>query len=268
MIHADPTQVHQVLMNLCVNARDAMPDGGQLTVEATNVTLVAGNPRVPPRAKPGPHVVITVSDTGHGISPQIKHLIFDPFFSTKPLGKGTGLGLSTVLGIVHSHGGFVDLDSTPDEGSTFKVYFPAIPNEVEAVAEVLVAPAILRTGVQTILVVDDERTAREMTRILLERQHYRVLTAVNGEDALMQYLGHRTEVTLVLTDLMMPVMSGVNLIRALRVINPGLKIVAMSGLTETVEAEKLAALGVPEVLTKPCDGSTLLSAVHRRLTEA
>jgi CheY-like chemotaxis protein len=213
-------------------------------------------------------VVITVSDTGHGISPQIKHLIFDPFFSTKPLGKGTGLGLSTVLGIVHSHGGFVDVDSTPNEGSTFKVYFPAIPDEVEAVAEVLVAPAVLPTGDQTILVVDDERTAREMMRILLERQHYRVLTAVNGEDALGQYLGHRTEVTLVLTDLMMPVMSGVTLIRALRVIAPALKIVAMSGLTEAVEAEKLAALGVPDVLTKPCGGPTLIEAVHRRLSGA
>jgi PAS domain S-box-containing protein len=268
MIRADPTQVHQVLMNLCVNARDAMPDGGQLTVEATNVTLVEGNPRVPPPAKPGSYVVITVSDTGNGIPPQIKHLIFDPFFSTKPVGKGTGLGLSTVLGIVHSHGGFVDVDSTPNEGSTFKVYFPAIPDEVEAVAEVLATPAVQRIANQTILVVDDERTAREMTRILLERQHYRVLTAVNGEDALMQYLGHRTEVTLVLTDLMMPVMSGVNLIRALRVINPALKIIATSGLTETVEAEKLAALGVPDVLTKPCSGPTLLEAVHRRLSGA
>ena len=265
MICADPTQVHQVLLNLCVNARDAMPDGGQLTVGAANVTLIAGSPRVPPRAKPGPHVVITVSDTGRGIPPEIKHRIFDPFFSTKPVGQGTGLGLSTVLGIVHSHGGFVDVDSTPNEGTTFKVYFPANPDEGEAVAKVLVAPAVPRTGDETILVVDDERTGREMTRVLLERQHYRVLTAVNGEDALVQYLGHRTEITLVLTDLMMPVMSGVNLIRALRVIAPALKIIAMSGLTETVEAEKLAALGVSDVLTKPCIGSTLLEAVQHRL---
>jgi two-component system cell cycle sensor histidine kinase/response regulator CckA len=266
---ADPTQLHQVLMNLCVNARDAMPAGGRLTVGAANVTLVEGGAKLPPRTRPGPYVVLKVSDTGAGIPPEIKHRIFDPFFTTKPLGKGTGLGLSTLLGIVHSHAGFVEVDSTPNVGSTFSIYLPAISDPIEVVADVPVIPAVpLADSHHTILVVDDDREVRETTRVLLERQHYRVMTAVNGEDALLQYLRHRKEIAVVLTDLMMPVMSGQEMIRALRAINPTQTIIPMSGLNEMLEEQDLAALGAPGLLIKPFDGPTLLETVHCRLTRA
>ncbi len=263
---ADPIQLHQVLMNLCVNARDAMPAGGQLTVAVANVTLVEGNAKLPPRTQPGSYVVLKVSDTGDGIPPEIKHRIFDPFFTTKPLGQGTGLGLSTLLGIVHSHAGFVEVDSTPKVGSTFSIYLPAVSDHLEAVADVPVNPTVPPAkGDHLILVVDDDREVRESTRLLLERKHYRVITAVNGEDALMQYLGRRKEVALVLTDLMMPVMGGQEVIRALRAISPTLAIIPMSGLIDMIDEQNLAALGAPGLLLKPFDGPTLLETVQRRL---
>ena len=265
---ADPTQLHQVLLNLCVNARDAMPGGGLLRVGAINVTLAEGDPQLPPSVPPGPFVAIEVSDNGHGIPPEIRHRVFDPFFTTKPIGKGTGLGLSTVLGIVRSHGGFVDVDSTPSVGTTFRAYFPAIPEANAAAAPPpVVTPAPLARG-QTILVVDDERSVRELVRTVLEQAHFRVLTATHGEDALAQYLQQRTAISLVVTDLMMPVMNGLVLIRALRAIDPALKIIATSGLSELPQQLELAALGVPDVLLKPYEPTVLLEAVNRRLAGA
>ncbi len=268
-VMADPTQLHQVLLNLCVNARDAMPAGGRLTLAAKNVTIVAGTPTLPPEAQSGPYLAISVSDTGHGVPPEIKHRIFEPFFTTKPVGKGTGLGLSTVLGIVRHHGGFVTLDSTPHVGSTFTVYLPAIPDGV-ATTTATPAPALLaapKSGGQLILVVDDERDIRDTIRVVLERHHYHVVTASQGEDALTQYLRHRKTVRLVITDLMMPVMNGLTLIRTLHAIDPALKILAVSGLNDVAQHQELAALGVPEALQKPFDGPVLLAAVAHQLTE-
>ena len=262
---ADPTQLHQVLLNLCVNARDAMPDGGLLRVGAFNVTLTEGDPKLPPSVQPGPFVAIEVSDNGHGIPPEIRRRVFDPFFTTKPIGKGTGLGLLTVLGIVRSHGGFVDVDSTPNVGSTFQAYFPAMPESTATTALPPVkTPAPLARG-QTILVVDDERSVRDLVRAGLEQAHFRVLTATHGEDALAQYLKQRTAISLVVTDVMMPVMNGLVLIRALRAIDPTLKIIATSGLSELPQRLELAALGVPDVLVKPYEHASLLEAVNRRL---
>ena len=267
-VDANPTQLHQVLLNLCVNARDAMPDGGHLRISAANVTLEEGNPGLPPHAKPGPFVVIAISDTGHGIAPHIKHRIFDPFFTTKPLGHGTGLGLSTVLGIVRNHGGFVELDSAPHAGATFRVYLPAIPDGVAPAAAPLPLPARPRVDGLTILVVDDERDVRDSLRVVLERQNFQVLTAIHGGDALAQYLRHRDTISLVLTDVMMPVMNGVILVRALRAIDPALKVVVTSGMSEVAQRMELAVLGVRDVLMKPYDGPTLLETVQRRLAEA
>jgi PAS domain S-box-containing protein len=263
---ADSTQLHQVLLNLCVNARDAMPSGGRLTITATNVSLAAGDVVLPSDRKPGPYVVIEVSDTGHGIPLEIQHRIFDLFFTTKPLGEGTGLGLSTVLGIVQNHGGFIRLNSTPGTGSSFKVYLPALPDGAEAMVETPPPLPVVHLSGQTILVVDDERSIRETTRILLERQRFHVLTAIHGDDAITQFLQHREEIKLVLTDVMMPVMNGVTLVRALRAIDPGLKIIAASGLGEATHGKELAALGVLEVLTKPYAGAELIAAVHRHLS--
>jgi PAS domain S-box-containing protein len=263
---ADSTQLHQVLLNLCVNARDAMRTGGHLTIAASNATLAEGDVVLPVDRKPGPYVVLEVSDTGHGIPPEIQHRIFDLFFTTKPLGEGTGLGLSTVLGIVQQHGGFIRLDSTPGKGSTFKVFLPASPNSREASAgERSLESPVVDPGDQTILVVDDERNVRDATRILLECQRFRVLTAIHGEDALAQFKQHRAVIKLVLTDVMMPVMNGVTMVRALRAIDPTLKIIATSGLGDAAHGKELAALGVSEVLMKPCAGATLIAAVQRQL---
>jgi CheY-like chemotaxis protein len=262
----DSTQLHQVLLNLCVNARDAMRTGGRLSLGAANATLAAGDGVLPPDKSPGPYVSLMISDTGQGIPPEIQHRIFDPFFTTKPLGEGTGLGLSTVLAIVRNHGGFIRLDSAAGKGSTFKVFLPACPGEVEAAAATSLRPPPAGGGGQTILVVDDERNIRDAMRALLEREQFVVLTAMHGEDALAQFRQHRASIKLVLTDVMMPVMNGVTLVRELRRIDPVVKIIAMSGLGSVDHGGELAALGVPDVLMKPCAGTTLLETVHRHLT--
>jgi CheY-like chemotaxis protein len=262
---AEPTQLHQVLLNLCVNARDAMPDGGRLTVSAANVTLAEGDPKLPLGTTAGPYVVISIADSGHGIPAEIQHRIFDPFFTTKPVGKGTGLGLSTALGIVQSHRGFLDLESAVGSGTTFHVYLPAIP---DGVATTSTAPAPratpLPTG-QTILVVDDERDVRDSIRIILESENFTVITATDGEAGLAQYLKHRARLNLVITDLMMPKMNGLTLIRTLRAIDPLVKVVVTSGLTEVTERRELTHLGIPDILMKPYDGPALLELVRTRL---
>jgi PAS domain S-box-containing protein len=262
---ADATQVHQILLNLCVNARDAMPDGGHLMVRASNVTLAADGPSLPPGAAPGHYVRIEVSDTGHGIPPEIRHRIFDPFYTTKPLGKGTGLGLSTVLGIVQNHGGYLTFESEPDRGTTFQINLPAPAGQSVDIAAPAAPLAPPRGQNQLILLVDDERNVRESLRLLLIRHGYRVLVATQGQDALKLFHEHRAEVALVLTDLMMPVMNGIALIRQLRILAPDLPVMATSGLGEIGHQAELATLGVPDVLMKPCEVGTLLDTIHARL---
>ena len=268
-VRADPTQLHQVVLNLCVNARDAMPTGGHLTLGATNLELTRGQPAFPASAAPGRYVRIEVSDSGHGIPADVQDRIFDPFFTTKPLGQGTGLGLSTVLGIVQNHGGFVTVESEQDRGSTFRVYLPALSAErapaAAAATDAPAAPLPPRAEGELILVVDDERSIRDATRRVLEAQGYRVRVAIHGEDARAQYLAARTSVRLVLTDLMMPVMNGLALIQALREFDPQLPIVATTGLGDVDKRRELAALGVNAVLLKPCDNTLLLEAIRAQL---
>lgn len=265
-VNADPTQLHQVLLNLCVNSRDAMPNGGHLTITASNRTLAADDPVLPPGSPLGAYVVIEVTDTGHGIPAEIRHRVFEPFFTTKPIGKGTGLGLSTVIGIVRSHGGFVTIDSAPGKGSTFGVYLPAITGDSEVPAPTPTAPAVLPASVATILVVEDERNVREATNHVLSDGGYRVITAVNGADALTLYFQHRSEIRLILTDLMMPVMNGVELIRALQATGSKVKIIAMTGLADAAQSSELASLGINEVVPKPFTGDVLLAVLRRCLT--
>ncbi len=269
---ADPTQLHQVLLNLGVNARDAMPEGGRLTLSARNLVLAPGDPVLPLGAPAGPYVAVEVQDTGHGIPPEVRQRIFDPFFTTKPVGKGTGLGLSTVLGIVRSHGGFITVDSTPGAGTTFRVFLPCnsegvtgaraeAPEEARAIAAAEAAPG---AGL-TILVVDDESSIRETTRRLLEGRGYRVLTATDGAEAATLYQKNRDDVALVLTDLMMPVMSGLALIRVLRSLAPELAIIATSGVSDEDQGRELGLLGVTELLPKPVEVPTLLATIQRLL---
>ncbi|HMD60282.1 MAG TPA: PAS domain S-box protein [Opitutaceae bacterium] len=264
VVKGNATQLHQVLMNLCLNARDAMPKGGRLIITTQNVRLTEENANLNPLAKPGRFVVVKVADTGHGIPKEIMDRIFEPFFTTKAVGQGTGLGLSTVVGIVKNHGGSVTVYSEPGKGTEFKVYLP-VADSSQAAAQAPVTAAPLGRG-ELVLLVDDEPAIREATKQVLEKSGYRVVTAANGADALRTFVQNRDAVRLVLTDMMMPVMGGAPLIRALRIIEPKVSIVAMSGLDEAISQEDLEALNFPEFVTKPCDAGQLLHALHRALT--
>ncbi|MBI5692850.1 MAG: PAS domain S-box protein [Verrucomicrobia bacterium] len=264
-VEADPTQLHQVVLNLCVNARDAMPEGGILVVSASNAILDSNDPSLPPGLKAGAYVVLSVRDSGTGIPPEIRQRIFDPFFTTKPRGQGTGLGLATVLGIVRGHGGAVTVDSTLGKGTTFRVLLPAMTGEGAARAEDSRVEEQAAPARDLILVVDDEIAVRLATRAALEQHGHRVILAENGEDALKQYLVQRGEIHLILTDLMMPVMGGVALIRALRAIDPRTRVIAISGLIEDRTRRELEELGVREIVAKPTEVAELLAAVDRAL---
>ena len=258
----DSTQLHQVLLNLCVNARDAMPDGGTLTLCAENKFVDSGMAQLNPPAKSGPHVLLTVTDTGQGMTPEIIGRIFDPFFTTKEVGKGTGLGLSTVLGIVRSHGGFLNVESKPGHGSTFRVYLPAAPSEQprSPVAEAAKAP---RGQNELILVVDDESSIGESTRLVLERCGYRAFAAAGGSEALEFFRLHSGEISLVLTDVMMPGMDGIMMLRKMREIRPDIRALVTTGMASEAKQAELAGLGIAESLPKPCGRSELLGAVGR-----
>jgi two-component system cell cycle sensor histidine kinase/response regulator CckA len=266
VVSADATQVHQVLMNLCVNARDAMPQGGELTIRAENVTLDDNYARMHLEATAGRYVLVTVSDTGDGIPAEVVGRIFEPFFTTKEVGKGTGLGLSTALTIVRSHGGFINVYSEPRRGTQFAVYLPA----VEAAAE---AGALLQTDLplgrgELILVVDDEDSIRQITKATLETFGYRVITASDGTEALGLYAQNREDVAGVLTDMMMPFMDGPSTIRALQKMNPQVKIIAASGLAGQDKAAEASAAGVQMFLPKPYTAEKLLKALAQLLRGA
>lgn len=267
MIAADSTQIHQVLMNLCVNARDAMPQGGRLSLSAQNVAIDAAEAKLHPPAKPGPFVVFSVADTGLGIPPEAIDRIFEPFYTTKQIGKGTGLGLSSVAGIVRSHGGYVTVFSKPGVGSLFKVHIPAVsgPSEMQTAANPDGPP---RGHGQIVLVVDDEPSISVAASRTLRMHNYRVLTANNGQSALGLFLEEASNVDLLVTDLMMPVMGGIALIRSLRRLKPTLKVLAMTGLDEKDERNELATLGVTDLLTKPYSPERLLDAVRNAFTSS
>ena len=269
-IVGDATQLHQVLLNLCVNARDAMPSGGTLSISAENVTLDDTFVSMEPEAKTGPHIMVCVRDTGGGIPPEIIDKIFEPFFTTKQTGKGTGLGLSTVLGIVRSHGGFVRTTSQVGQGATFKVFLPAMPG-----AQVSAAPGAkeeLPAGAgETVLVVDDESGIRDSAAAILKQRGYQAIKASDGAEGLALFAQQRAEIRVVLTDIIMPFMDGVGLVRALRRIDPQVRVIATSGLMDDpdqgVKINELRTLSVRQFLTKPFTAEDLLFAIHRELTE-
>lgn len=259
VVAGDATQLHQVLMNFCVNARDAMPGGGKLTIKAENVHIDDNYARMNLEAKPGPFVLITIADSGMGISPKIINRIFEPFFTTKEHGKGTGLGLSTALGIVKGHGGFINVYSEPGRGTQFKIYLPAVETPFKTQADSLVS---LRVGRgELILVVDDEIAIREITKGTLEAYGYRALTAADGTEAVALYAQHKDEISVVLTDVMMPYMDGPATIRALQKMNPNVKIIASSGLSEHARVFEASNAGVKAFLSKPYTAERLLEAI-------
>lgn len=264
IISADATQMHQVLMNLCVNARDAMPDGGSISIRAENANVDENYARMHLEAKAGRFVIITVSDTGSGMSPEIQSRIFEPFFTTKEMTKGTGLGLSTALTIVKSHGGFINVYSERHKGSQFAIYLPALdaPGAVET--NLLQTDLPVGNG-ELILVVDDEESIREITRSTLETFGYRVFAASDGTEALALYADHKNEIAVVLTDMVMPFMDGPATIRALQRMNPDVRIIAASGLATSQHIAEASLEGVNVFLNKPYTAEKLLRALAKIL---
>ncbi|MCB0276910.1 MAG: PAS domain S-box protein, partial [Calditrichaeota bacterium] len=258
-ISGDATQLHQVILNLCVNARDAMPDGGKLHIEAQNLVLDQDFVRTELDATTGPFVKIAIQDSGTGIAPVVLERIFEPFFTTKDVGKGTGLGLSTVQAIVRSHGGFVQVNSEIGHGSEFCVYLPAdadIQLPVQRGEEEETSPWERSGKGETILVVDDEEAIREITSEILEEIGYSVLTAENGAEAVACFSRRQGKIDLVLLDMMMPIMDGNAAISALRNIRPDVKIVAASGFQELPTDEEKAK--VAGFLQKPYSTDSLV----------
>jgi two-component system, cell cycle sensor histidine kinase and response regulator CckA len=252
------TQLHQVLMNLCVNARDAMPQGGNLEITAENIFIDENFANMNIEAKVGNYILVSIVDTGVGIPSDIVDRIFEPFFTTKELGKGTGLGLSTVLGIVKSHGGFINVISDVNKGSKFQVYLPAqqIPEIVEDNETDL-----LQGNGELILIVDDEDSIRDVTKTSLETYNYKTMTACDGIEAIALYAEHRDKIEIVLTDMIMPTMDGLTTIRTLQKINPAVKIIAVSGLIPSEKINSASEIGVRAFLSKPYTAKQLLQTI-------
>jgi PAS domain S-box-containing protein len=263
-IIGDSTQWHQVLMNLCVNARDAMPDGGTLRITAENVLVDAHYAKMSQGLSEGPHIAIEVADSGTGIPPEVAERIFDPFFTTKSVGKGTGLGLSTVLGIVKSHGGVIKLTTRPGMGTTFRILVPADDSDADACCE-SAAPLDAVRG-ETILLADDEEHVLDAARTILEKNGYRALLAADGVKALALYAQHADTIDAVLTDITMPFMDGIALIKALQRMRPGLPIIATTGQDERVR--DLKSLGLVLILKKPYGSELLMRALDTALKPA
>jgi CheY-like chemotaxis protein len=264
IISADATQMHQVLMNLCVNSRDAMPEGGSIWIKAENVFVDQNYARMHLEAKSGRYVVITVSDTGPGMTPEVQSRIFEPFFTTKEMTKGTGLGLSTALTIVKSHGGFINVYSELHKGSQFTIYLPALDAPGLAEGEKTQTDLPAGNG-ELVLVVDDEESIREITRGTLEAFGYKVMTASDGTEALAIYADHKNEIEVVLTDMVMPFMDGSATIRALQRMNPAVRIIAASGLGTGQRAGEGALEGVSVFLNKPYTAERLLKTLAQVL---
>ncbi len=259
-VQGDPTQLHQVLLNLCVNARDAMPGGGTLKLSACNLMLDERCTELSSEAKPGPHVLIEVQDTGSGMPPDVLERIFEPFFTTKELGKGTGLGLSTTLAIIKGHHGFLRVQSEMGEGSKFQLYLPA--SDAENIKNTQSAEAELPHGNgELVLVVDDELSVRQVVKQTLEVFGYRVLLAVDGVEASTVFTAQQKEIAVVLTDMMMPVMDGLATIQVLMRMNPEVRIIAASGLSVKDMVARATSAGVKHFIPKPYSAETLLKTL-------
>ncbi|HTV63156.1 MAG TPA: response regulator [Verrucomicrobiae bacterium] len=264
--HADAGMLDQVLINLAVNSRDAMPGGGQLLIQTTETNMDQNFARLNPEAKPGKYVCLSVSDTGTGISPENLLRIFEPFFTTKEPGKGTGLGLATVFGIVKQHGGFIRVESEHGHGARFEILLPASPATPESLARV--AERQPRGGTETILLVEDDEGVRTLVRAMLERHGYRVLAAADGVQAIKFWEGHRGTVALLLTDLVMPGgISGQELASQLQQDKPQLKVVFTSGYSAEVAGRQIELQLGGNFLQKPFPPDQLLETIRRCLDD-
>ena len=250
-VMADPGQIEQILLNLAVNARDAMPDGGRLTIATTSEVIGAAALRGGLPVPPGPCVVLTVGDTGSGMSDEVRSHIFEPFFTTKEFGKGTGLGLATVYGIVQQSDGYIEVDTAPGKGTRFRIGLPATAQARPAGAPLHASPPAPRRGSETVLLVEDNESVRELTSAALTRAGYQVLEASNGEDGLQLAADHPGVIDLVITDVVMPVMGGRELAVRLAAIWPDLKIIFTSGYMDDAVVQQEALGPRSAFLQKP-----------------
>ncbi len=263
-IKADPGQIEQVIVNLTVNARDAMPAGGKLVVETANVELDAAQTRNLVHAAPGPYVVLSVRDTGKGMTPEIKERIFEPFFTTKSQGKGTGLGLFMVYGIVQKYGGHIVVESEPGAGTTFRIYLPRVDEELEAARQEILAGSVPR-GRETILVVEDDDNLRRLIAEVLRQQGYKPLEAANGGEGLLVFDQCRQDISLVVTDIVMPVMNGFELTDLIKPVSPHTKALYMSGYPDNPALQQRNLDPESNFMQKPFSSEDLALKVRRVL---
>jgi signal transduction histidine kinase/CheY-like chemotaxis protein len=263
-VKADPGQIEQVIMNLAVNARDAMPEGGKLVVRTRNVELNEAEARNRPPMLPGAYVLFSVSDTGHGMDEKTKAHIFEPFFTTKEVGKGTGLGLATVYGVVKQSGGFIWVESSPSQGATFEIYFPQVAEKISEKEEEA-KPVLMPPGTETVLVVEDQDGVRELTAGFLRANGYSVLEAGDGMEALEVAKRFGGTIHAVLTDIVMPRMGGVELAKRLIAQQPETKIILMSGYSDQLGDQKDEAIAPFLILQKPFSMNSLAAAMRETL---
>lgn len=259
-VEGDATQIHQVLLNLVVNARDAMPDGGTLTISAKNVDAGNVSHRFLADKTSGDYVLLEVADTGSGIPKEIREKIFEPFFTTKEIGKGTGLGLSTTLGIIQSHGGFIDFDTETGRGTTFRLYFPGLKDVTATERSSVEAPS-LSGGAKVVLLADDEPGIRELTKLVLGKHCYQVLTAENGAEAVMLFKRFSDRVDAVVLDNNMPLMTGPEALVAIKEIKPQVQIIGTSGQSISKAEGEFREAGADAFLAKPYTAEQLLSCL-------
>jgi len=265
-VYADAGQVIQVLMNLCVNARDAMPNGGQLLISIDNTQIDDGFCHLHPYAAMGPYVLLSVSDTGHGMSKETQERIFEPFFTTKGLGKGTGLGLATVYGIVKQHNGFIHVYSELNKGTSFKTYWPIVPEVLpEVETENLDAHM---DGTETILFAEDDESVRTLALGVLEAHGYHIIAACDGDEALQLFKAHYHEIGLVLLDVVMPKRSGREVYDRIKAVCPDMPVLFCSGYApESLHVNFILEHGI-NLLQKPYHTDELLREVRQQLDKA
>jgi CheY-like chemotaxis protein len=271
-VTGDITQLHQVLLNLAVNARDAMPDGGVLRLAAGNVVLEETRIHGVDLLRPGRYVALTVTDTGTGIRPEVLERMFEPFYTTKPQGQGTGLGLSTVYGLVRSHEGMVEVTSVLGAGTEFRVLLPAVTGQTPVGVTRGVAAAPLSGDGRLLLIVDDEEAIRQVTAETLQRHGFLVETAANGVEGLAKFQQRPEDFSAVLTDMMMPRMNGYEMAQAIRQTGSQVPIIASSGMTGDVQVDTtnagLAKYGIRSLLLKPYNEATLLETLAKAFNDS
>jgi len=263
-INADRTQIHQVLLNLCVNSRDAMPKGGLLTIRAEKQTKEQVQKRVPAANKDF-YVCVSVTDTGEGMDEATRCQIFDPFFTTKEQGKGTGLGLAVVYGVIQSHHGLIDVESVLGHGTTFRLYFPVPPASELPPDATLLTESFTKGGTETVLLIEDEEALLEVVRQLLESKGYKVYTAQDGNDAIKTYKQYRQEIAVVLTDMGLPGMTGTDLYKKLKEIDPNVNVIFASGYFEPHVKSELYKVGAKGFIQKPYSPDEVLRILREVL---